>query len=421
MTKLNLYTLLFTFIVAAISCTHDHGDGTHRHPAQNNYHEHPEVGVKLPFDSPYCDLNGDQNISANEMKSSNLCIIEGADPLFATRPIASLGLQKGELLLTIDDGPNANVTRPILDLLDQYNIKATFFVVGSRIRDNADIIRDMINRGHTIGNHTYSHDVEGITSTTIVDEVLDAHSALVSALGRQPEGRLLFRAPGLAWSSPKAVNLNENSMTRYYVGPIHANLGTDAPRADWSCWSQGVSSETCAGWYFQDIVNTGRGIVLAHDIFYRQGRGNTYELLRILLRRLDQEAGGIANKNGQGLWRFVDVQNLSYLDQFEVDSQVAELPAQTTADGFPLIQRFSNGNVFVRSERLIEQGAINDISKIVVGTAGALKVENLIAVADLRANVTIAGKVFRKVRIESTRPGYESVRGRIVYIFSEAF
>lgn len=423
MTNQKNYSLLF-IVLFTLSCahTHDPSDSSHRHPADDNaYHEHPEVGVKLPFDSPYCDLNGDQNISASEMKSTNLCIIEGADRLFAAKPIATLGLRRGEILLTIDDGPNSRVTGPILDLLDQYNIKATFFIVGSRMRNHADLIRDMVRRGHTVGNHTYSHDVKGISASTIVGEVLEAHDSLASVLGRQPDGRMLFRAPGLAWSGPKAVNLNENSVTRYYVGPIHANLGADAPRADWSCWSKGVSSETCAGWYLQDIVNTGRGIVLAHDIFYRQGRGNTYEMLKILLRRLDQEAGGIVNKSGQGLWHFVDGQDLAYLDQFEADGAAAQLPPQTTADGYPLIQRFSSGNIFVRSEKLVEQGAINDLSKISVGSAGALKVESLTAVADLKINVTVSGKVFRKVRIESTKSGFEATRGSIVYIYSEAF
>ena len=96
-------------------------------------------------------------------------------------------------------------------------------------------------------------------------------------------------------------------------------------------------------------------------------------------------------------------------------------PPQTTSDGFTLIQRFSSGNVFVRSEKLVELQAINDMSKISVGSAGALKVESLTSVADLKSSVTVSGKVFRKVRIEGTKPGFESARGWIVYIYSGAF
>ena len=417
------YFLIFITLSGLLfgcSSIHEHG---HRHPADDsNYQEHVEVGVPLPFDPIFCDLNDDKNISKDEMKMSNLCVVEGGGTLFATKPIASLGLKKGELLLTIDDGPNDPVTQPILDLLDQYNIKATFFIVGSRVASNKNLIRETIRRGHTIGNHTYSHNVKGITSSTIVDEVLSAHQALVSVLGQQPTGRLLFRAPGLGWSAPKAVSLNNNETTQYYVGPIHANLGTDAPRADWSCWSTGVSSSTCANYYFQDIVNAGRGIVLAHDIFYKKGQGNTYEMLKVLLERLDTEAGGIVNRNSTGLWRFVDIQDLSFLDQYEVGAQPITKPTvqQKTSDGFPLIQNFSNTNVFIRSKALVQQGVIADSSKIVVGSS-AVKVAQLKSVADLVRAVKVAGMSFKMVRIEETVSGFESLLGQTVYIFAGAF
>lgn len=285
---------------------------------------HEELSIKLPFDPMFCDVNDNGTVDPDEMNAENICMTEEGNQLFAMKPIASLGLRKGQLALTIDDGPNPAITPQILDLLDAYRIKASFFVVGSLAATHPDIIRDIVRRGHTVGNHTYSHNVKGITSETIVGEVSKAHRALVTALGGEMKGRLLFRAPGLAWSGPKALNLNANNLTRTYIGPIHANLGTDAPRADWACWSKGISAEKCAGWYFQDIVNTGRGIVLSHDIFYKPGRGNTLEMLKILLRRLDTEAGGIKNKNGSGVWEFVSIRDQSVLDQF--DNKKIDIP-----------------------------------------------------------------------------------------------
>lgn len=59
--------------------------------------------------------------------------------------------------LTFDDGPNPLTTPKLLDGLAQRNIKATFFLLGSCIEENKDIIKRMYNEGHNIGNHSYSH------------------------------------------------------------------------------------------------------------------------------------------------------------------------------------------------------------------------------------------------------------------------
>lgn len=61
------------------------------------------------------------------------------------------------IALTFDDGPNRNVTPKVLNLLQSHNIKATFFCIGSNIYDNKALILEIHQRGHIIGNHTYSH------------------------------------------------------------------------------------------------------------------------------------------------------------------------------------------------------------------------------------------------------------------------
>ena len=58
--------------------------------------------------------------------------------------------------LTFDDGPTTNVDE-ILPLLNQYNAKATFFLIGSDIEKNPEEAKKIANSGHQIGNHTYSH------------------------------------------------------------------------------------------------------------------------------------------------------------------------------------------------------------------------------------------------------------------------
>jgi len=65
--------------------------------------------------------------------------------------------QEKKVYLTFDDGPDRVITPLILDILDSYKAKATFFVVGTNIEKNPEILQDIVKRGHAIGNHTYNH------------------------------------------------------------------------------------------------------------------------------------------------------------------------------------------------------------------------------------------------------------------------
>ena len=66
------------------------------------------------------------------------------------------------VFLTFDDGPTKSKTEPILDILKKENVKASFFVLGSRAEYNPEIIRREYNEGHFIANHGYSHDYDKI-------------------------------------------------------------------------------------------------------------------------------------------------------------------------------------------------------------------------------------------------------------------
>ena len=59
--------------------------------------------------------------------------------------------------LTFDDGPIPGITPWVLDLLDHYGIKATFFMVGDNVRKHPEEYRMVVERGHSIGNHTFNH------------------------------------------------------------------------------------------------------------------------------------------------------------------------------------------------------------------------------------------------------------------------
>lgn len=65
---------------------------------------------------------------------------------------------KKDVAITFDDGPNPYFTQKVLDILDSFNIKATFFVIGKRCLEYPEILKEINQRGHLIGNHTFSHD-----------------------------------------------------------------------------------------------------------------------------------------------------------------------------------------------------------------------------------------------------------------------
>jgi len=75
------------------------------------------------------------------------------------RMIKQLPPAGNQVLLTLDDGPHPVHTPAILDLLDQHNIKALFFLVGERAAQHPQLVRDIVARGHEIGNHTQTHPV----------------------------------------------------------------------------------------------------------------------------------------------------------------------------------------------------------------------------------------------------------------------
>ncbi len=99
--------------------------------------------------------------------------------------------------LTFDDGPSKSVTPLILDLLKQENIKATFFVLGSRVKSYPNLVKREYDEGHFIANHGYSHVYSSIYSSidTILEEYNKTQNVIQNAIGEPYNGHL-FRFPG---------------------------------------------------------------------------------------------------------------------------------------------------------------------------------------------------------------------------------
>lgn len=98
------------------------------------------------------------------------------------------------IALTFDDGPDPRFSNDVLDVLKQYNVPATFFVLGSKAVANPEIVKRMQNEGHVIGNHTYAHPnlVEEADLETLEREVTRTEDALNEIIGYRTK---LFRPP----------------------------------------------------------------------------------------------------------------------------------------------------------------------------------------------------------------------------------
>lgn len=91
--------------------------------------------------------------------------------------------------LTFDDGPIPQVTPWLLETLDKYGIKATFFIVGDNARKYPELLQEIIKRGHRLGNHTFNH-VRGMRMRTpdYIDNVKKCDRYFKTKLFRPPHG-----------------------------------------------------------------------------------------------------------------------------------------------------------------------------------------------------------------------------------------
>ena len=128
-------------------------------------------------------------------------------PAPQAKPYRKGTAQTRQIALTFDDGPSVQNTEEILEILKEYEIRATFFVIGENAAADPDRIRMISDAGHEIGNHTYTHAyISKIDSQALREEIQKTEDVLTDITGRRPR---VFRPPGGFYDEASLAVLEE--------------------------------------------------------------------------------------------------------------------------------------------------------------------------------------------------------------------
>jgi len=170
-----------------------------------------------------------------------------------------IGLARGtkQLALTYDDGPNDPHTLRLLEVLARHNVHATFFMIGRYVRQRPDIVRQVVEAGHIVANHTFTHPFLGFQSAADIRQQLsDCRAAIQDAIGahsnlfRPPFGNrrpavlriarelglepIMWNVTGYDWTAPPAPDIERKCSTQIRGGDVillhdggHQQMGAD--------------------------------------------------------------------------------------------------------------------------------------------------------------------------------------------------
>lgn len=171
--------------------------------------------------------------------------------------------------LTFDDGPTPNITPKVLDILDSYDIKATFFVVGNLVESKPELTKEIVNRGHKLGNHSYSHNYNSMYQNydSFYADILRAEKAFKTVLGEDFHTSVV-RFPGGSHGQKKGAMRNRLEKQGYKVYDWNA-LNGDA---------EGINKSVSylRNRFISTVGNQKKPIILMHDA---RGKENTVTYL----------------------------------------------------------------------------------------------------------------------------------------------
>jgi len=158
-------------------------------------------------------------------------------------------------------------TKNILNLLEKHNIRATFFIMGKALafdisETGGSSVKRMVDEGHTLGNHTYSHKFSPAQSPDwVVEDMIKSHNLITQVTGISPS---IYRPPQGAWNAKLTGKLRENDILKDYVYPMMwsedfgGTYAFDDPQV-----VEKIRNRVTH--FFEKNRNTGGRIVLLHD------------------------------------------------------------------------------------------------------------------------------------------------------------
>ena len=225
----------------------------------------PHYADQPPSDKPSVTPSASRSTGPTEAGQDGTGRDATGDQLFG----AHTGTGSDRLALTFDDGPDPRYTPQVLAALREYDVKATFCVVGENAQNHPDLIQAIVADGHTLCNHSWHHDVSlGNRSTDqIRADLLRTNAAIRAAV---PEAPIVwYRQPGGAWTYPVVSVARQLGMT-----PLHWSVDP----SDWQAPGAGKIAATVS-------TQVGPGsVVLLHDA--GGDRQGTVDALRRILPEL---------------------------------------------------------------------------------------------------------------------------------------
>jgi peptidoglycan/xylan/chitin deacetylase (PgdA/CDA1 family) len=134
--------------------------------------------------------------------------------------VKNISTSKKKIALTFNDGPDPNLTPQILDLLKQFGAKAHFFAVGIQLQKFPDLAKRIVDEGHELGNHSYSHpNLAALNMKDITKELGKTHRIIQDITGKNP---VLFRPPFRSYNN-KVLEVSKNLGYLTIMHSIRAN------------------------------------------------------------------------------------------------------------------------------------------------------------------------------------------------------
>lgn len=195
-----------------------------------------------------------------------LCVI----PVNAQNFVYNSNVNAGKkVALTFDDGPHPKITSQVLKILNKYDVKATFFVIGINVKNYPDKLVEIVSSGHEIGNHTYSHNIlKSMPKDKIEKEIIDTEEQVKRIVDHD----ISLLRPPCGLYDDTLIDVAQKNNLKIVLWTVDTN--------DWAH----KSTSNIVRNIIKKVKNG--DVILFHD--YVSGKCNTPEALDVIIPMLKQ-------------------------------------------------------------------------------------------------------------------------------------